>query len=71
MRPDAMTEKTPRSREACEAFLTEEIRSNQEKDILPSESRVAGRLLIRGAEMAEVYEEVMVRIPAQLTTSSG
>ena len=57
-----MSEKALSPREICEAFLNEEIRSNEEKEILPSEVKVARRLLTRGAEMTEVYEEVMAHL---------
>lgn len=58
-----MSAKTTCPREMCEAFLNEQIRSNQENNILPSENRVAHRLIARGAEMTEVYEEVMASLP--------
>lgn len=58
-----MSAKTPCPRDICEAFLNEQIRSNQESDILPSENRIARRLIARGAEMAEVYEEIISSLP--------
>ncbi|MEO8723346.1 MAG: hypothetical protein ABI395_07465 [Sphingobium sp.] len=42
----------------CETFLRSEIASNTEKNILPSESAVAERLLARRLEMAPVYAEL-------------
>lgn len=46
------------AREYFEDHLREQIRYNIERDILPSENTVARRLLDRGGELIEVYEEL-------------
>lgn len=45
------------AREACETILRKGIRYNLEREIRPSESAVAERLLERGHELAEAYQE--------------
>jgi len=50
------------ARKACEDQLREEIRSNRENDILPSENRVAERLLAHGDQMAHVYDEIYPKL---------
>ena len=45
-----------------EDCLREHIRYNSEHGVLPSESEVARRLLNRGPELAEVYEEIQVKL---------
>lgn len=42
----------------CECLLIEEKRFNIEHDILPSESAIADRLLQRGVELRDAYEEL-------------
>lgn len=42
----------------CEKILIEEKRYNVERNILPSENLVVDRLLARGAELKNVYEEL-------------
>lgn len=46
------------ARDTCETILWEGIRYNQEHEILPSENAVARRLLDRGEELTEAYQEV-------------
>lgn len=58
----------------CEDCLREEIRYNREHRILPSESAIADRLLNRGAEMKDVYEELHAKLhrhPPALTVFLG
>lgn len=45
-------------KQICEAILLRELRSNTEKSILASENVVIERLLARGTELAEAYEEL-------------
>ncbi|OSQ46479.1 hypothetical protein [Thalassospira sp. MCCC 1A01428] len=54
--------KTVSPQHICEDCLREEIRYNREHRILPSENAVANRLLNRGAEMKEVYEELHAKL---------
>lgn len=59
--------KTPQpttAQEICEHLLTEEIRYNIEHDILPSESTIANRLLQRGIELRDAYEELQRKLHA-------
>lgn len=51
-----------KARQICEDYLREEIRSNDEKRILPSENRIAERLLARGDELVDVYEVVHTKL---------
>jgi hypothetical protein len=53
----AMT--TPAPRDLCEKYLREEVQANLTQGLLPSENRVAERLLNRGDELVSVYEEVI------------
>lgn len=46
------------ARNVCETILREAIRYNLEHEILPSENVVARRLLDRGEELTEAYQEV-------------
>lgn len=48
--------------QACEAILAEQIRYNNEHEILPSEIAIARRLLARRAELAEVYTELHAKL---------
>lgn len=48
-------------RQLCQSFLEEEIRSNQAKGILPSETAVSRNLLARAHDMNEVYDEFASR----------
>ena len=41
----------------CESLLLEGKRYNNERHILPSENAVADRLLARGFELQDAYEE--------------
>lgn len=45
-------------KDLCEHLLREEIRYNAEHHVFPSESTIADRLLGRGPEMVEVYDEL-------------
>ncbi|MDH5833949.1 hypothetical protein [Luteimonas kalidii] len=51
-----------KARQICESYLREEIRSNDEKGILPSKNRIAERLLARGDELVDVYEVVHTKL---------
>jgi hypothetical protein len=46
------------ARRICEAYLREQIRSNQERGILPSEAAVAQRMLAHGDVLEEFYKEI-------------
>lgn len=46
------------SKQICENILVEGKRYNVERSILPSENAVADRLLARGVELTEAYEEL-------------
>lgn len=46
------------ARDTCEDILRENIRYNTEHEISPSENAVAERLLSRGDELADVYDEL-------------
>lgn len=51
-------------RQICENLLMEGKRYNDERHILPSENAVADRLLSRGIEMKDVYEELHDKLHA-------
>lgn len=53
---------TSTARQVCEDYLREQIHTNNEQGILPSENRVAERLLARGDGLADVYEEVYAHL---------
>ncbi|WP_115553717.1 hypothetical protein [Xanthomonas arboricola] len=42
----------------CEEFLQEQIRRNEAKGIVPSESKVARTMLNRGLELRSIYQEL-------------
>lgn len=50
------------ARSICEDILRENIRCNTENEVLPSESAVAERLLGRGEELAEAYDEIYSKL---------
>ncbi len=50
--------------QVCEDFLRAEIAYNYEHNLLRSESEIANRLLERGAEMKDCYEESFERLRA-------
>lgn len=50
------------ARQVCEDYLREQIHTNSEQGILPSENSVAKRLLARGDELVEVYDEVYAHL---------
>lgn len=51
--------------EICENFLLEEKRYNNERSILPSENAIADRLLARGNELQDAYEELHYKLHAR------
>ena len=53
---------TRAARQVCEEYLREQIHTNNEQGILPSENLVAERLLARGDELAAVYEVVYAHL---------
>lgn len=58
----------------CEKVLNEEKLYNVENNILPSENAIADRLLTRGVELREVYEELHDKLhhhPFALNTFLG
>jgi len=57
----------PTSRGFFEDHLREQIRYNIEHDILPSENAVARRLLDRGSELADVYDEIHAKLGRDAT----
>lgn len=50
------------AREYFEGHLREQIQYNLEHNILPSENEIARRLLIRGDELIEVYDELHAKL---------
>lgn len=50
------------ARKVCDDYLREEIRAKCEQNILPSENRVAERLLAHGDQMAHVYDEIYPKL---------
>lgn len=50
------------AREFFEDHLREQVRYNIEHDILPSENAVAGRMLSRGDELTDVYDEIHTKL---------
>lgn len=53
-----MTNDTSSPRQICEDYLREQIRANNQQEILPSENRVAECLLAQGDQLTHVYDEV-------------
>lgn len=56
------------AQQTCENLLLEEIRYNNEHHILPSENAVADRLLRRGIELRDAYEELHDKLHAHPPT---
>lgn len=52
----------PNPRQVCENILHEKIHYNIEHEVWPSENRVAERLLARGTELAEAYDEIYAKL---------
>ena len=50
------------AREFFEDYLREQIRYNIEHNILPSENAVAGRMLSRGDELTQAYDEIHTKL---------
>lgn len=51
--------------EICENLLLEGKRYNNERSILPSENAIADRLLARGNELQDAYEELHCQLHAR------
>ena len=60
---DSSQRQTPQI--VCENLLREELRYNNEHHTFPSESIVAERLLVRGVELQDAYEELHSKLHAK------